>query len=93
MILLNQSYDNMVPNWILVEKSKSKSQQRFMGMVRKCQKTGDCGSSEVKKAASGMSDKDAEDFASTKHAGLPEKVESLDKALDRVLMIDEPFRV
>lgn len=83
----------MIPNWLISEKSKSKSQQKLFGMVRKCQKTGDCGSSKVKKVASGMSEKDAEDFASTKHAGLPEKVESLDKALDRVLMVDKPFRV
>ncbi len=60
------------------EKSKSKSQQRFMGMVHALQKgeisPSDVGSS-VEKAAASMSDKDAEDFASTKHKGLPEKVD------------------
>tara|TARA_R110000824_G_scaffold113687_4_gene263590 strand:+ start:3208 stop:3735 length:528 start_codon:yes stop_codon:yes gene_type:complete len=58
---------------ILSEKAKSKSQQRFMGMVRKCQETGDCASEEVRKAAKSMKSEDAEDFASTKHKGLPEK--------------------
>jgi hypothetical protein len=57
----------------LSEKAKSKSQQRFMGMVHKCQETGDCASEEVRKAAKSMKKKDAEDFASTKHKGLPEK--------------------
>jgi hypothetical protein len=55
--------------------SKSKSQQRFFGMVHKCQKTGDCASPKVKKVAASISYKDAEDFASTKHKGLPEKKE------------------
>ena len=54
------------------EKAKSKSQQRFFGMVRKCQETGDCASEEVRKASK-MKKKDAKDFAQTKHKGLPEK--------------------
>ena len=58
---------------LLKEKAKSKSQQRFMGMVRKCQETGDCASEEVRKAAKSMKKKDASDFAKTKHKGLPEK--------------------
>jgi len=58
---------------LLNEKAKSKSQQRFMGMVYKCQETGDCASEEVRKAAKSMKKKDAEDFARTKHKGLPEK--------------------
>jgi len=55
--------------------AKSKKQQRFMGMVHAAQK-GDLkdASPEVKKAAKSMKKKDAEDFASTKHKGLPEKV-------------------
>lgn len=55
--------------------SKSKKQQRFMGMVHAAQK-GELkdASPEVKKAAENMKEKDAEDFASTKHKGLPEKV-------------------
>ena len=58
---------------LLNEKAKSKSQQRFMGMVRKCQETGDCASEEVRKAAKSMKKKDAKKFAKTKHKGLPEK--------------------
>lgn len=55
--------------------AKSKKQQRFMGMVHAAQK-GELKdpSPEVKKAAKSMKKKDAEDFASTKHKGLPEKV-------------------
>jgi len=54
--------------------AKSKSQQRFMGMVRQCQKTGDCASDAVKKAAGSISTKDAKKYAKTKQKGLPEKV-------------------
>ena len=56
--------------------SKSKSQQRFFGMVD-AYKKGELkdASSEVKKAAKGMSMSDVKDFAETKHKGLPEKVE------------------
>jgi hypothetical protein len=55
--------------------SVSKAQQRFMGMVHAAQK-GDMEnpSPEVEKAADSMSDKDAKDFASTSHKGLPNKV-------------------
>ncbi len=53
--------------------AKSKAQQRFMGMVHKCQKDGECESPEIKKTAKSMKKKDADDFASTKHKGLPEK--------------------
>ena len=54
----------------------SKAQQRFMGMVRATQK-GDMKnpSPEVQDAANSMKKKDAKDFASTKHKGLPEKKE------------------
>jgi len=56
--------------------SKSKSQQRFMGMVRAHQK-GELEepSAAVKKAAKSMKKKDVKDFAKTKHKGLPEKVD------------------
>ena len=52
----------------------SKAQQRFMGMVYAVKK-GEMSahSSEVAAAASSMKKKDAKDFASTKHKGLPEK--------------------
>ena len=54
----------------------SKAQQRFMGMVHATQK-GDMEnpSPEVEKAADGMTAKDSKEFASTKHAGLPDKKE------------------
>lgn len=62
--------------------SVSKSQQRFMGMVRAVQK-GDmkAPSKEVADAAKSMKKKDAKDFAKTKHKNLPEKKDAtMDKA-------------
>lgn len=52
----------------------SKAQQRFMGMVYAAKK-GDMPnpSPEVAAASASMKKKDAKDFASTKHKGLPEK--------------------
>lgn len=44
-----------------------------MGMVHACQKYGKCASKQVEDMAGKMKDKDAEDFAKTKHKGLPEK--------------------
>ena len=64
---------------LIAEKAKSKAQQRFMGMVKKCQDTGDCASDAVEKAAKSMSKKDTDDFASTKHKDLPEKVKEEDE--------------
>jgi hypothetical protein len=60
----------------------SKAQQRFMGMVHATQK-GDMEnpSPEVEKAADSMSDKDAKDFASTSHKGLPDKKDEQIKQL------------
>ena len=52
----------------------SQAQQRFMGMVyatKKGEMTNP--SPEVAKAAASMKKKDAKDFDSTKHKGLPEK--------------------
>ena len=75
----------------------SKAQQKFMGMVHATQK-GDMESPspEVTKAADSMSDKDAKDFASTSHDGLPDKKEQIINALKerirqivRETMIDE----
>lgn len=43
-------------------------------MVRACQKTGKCASSEIEKMAKTISNKDVKDFAKTKHKGLPKKV-------------------
>ena len=48
--------------------SSSKSQQRFMGMVRAAQKGElENPSKSVKKAAKSMDTDDVDDFASTKH--------------------------
>jgi hypothetical protein len=57
----------------LDEKAVSKKQQKFMGMVHATQKGEKAPSKEVAKVAKSMGKKDAEDFASTKHKGLPEK--------------------
>ena len=60
----------------LTEKAKSKSQQKFMAMVCQVKKGKmEAPSAEVAKAAAGMSEKDACDYAETKHKGLPEKKE------------------
>ena len=53
----------------------SKKQQRFFGMVRAAQKGEGAASPEVAKVASEIKKKDAKDFASTKHKGLPMKKE------------------
>ena len=63
------------------EAAVSQQQQKFMGMVYAYLK-GEMpnASDEVKKAAAGMSLKDAKKYASTKHAKLPKKIEEkLDK--------------
>ena len=58
----------------LDEKAVSKKQQRFFGMVRAAHKGElENPSSEIVKVADNISVKDAKDFASTKHKGLPEK--------------------
>ena len=63
----------------LDEKSLSKQQQKFMGMVYAVKK-GDmeAPSPEVAKAAAGMTKQQAKDFAKTKHKGLPEVKEQMD---------------
>lgn len=61
----------------LDEVSKSKKQQRFMGMVHAVQKgelSPEKVGGDVEKAAETIKSKDVEDFASTKHKNLPEKV-------------------
>ena len=60
---------------LIMEKSVSKAQQRFMGMVYAAKKGDKPASKEVAKAAKGMSKKDAKDFAKTKHKGLPDRVD------------------
>jgi hypothetical protein len=66
----------------IAEKAVSKKQQKFMGMVHAAQKGEKPASKEVGKVARTMKKKDAEDFASTKHKGLPDKVKSKKKEED-----------
>lgn len=70
------------------EESKSKSQQRFFGMVDAMQKgklSPDKVGGDVAKAAKSMKHSDVKDFASTKHEDLPEKInESLHDTVEYV---------
>jgi hypothetical protein len=78
----NQSDDdNEKP---IAEKAVSKQQQKFMGMAHAMQKGEKIkgASKELKKVASTMKPKDTEDFAKTKHKGLPDKVKSKKKEED-----------
>jgi hypothetical protein len=70
----NQEGDNDSEEPI-AEKAVSKQQQKFMGMAHAMQKGEKIkgASPELKKVASTMKPKDTEDFAKTKHKGLPEK--------------------
>jgi hypothetical protein len=72
----------------------SKAQQRFMGMVHAVQKGDmDAPSKEVEKAADSMKKKDAKDYASTKHKGLPMHKETITrerlKELVKEVMVEE----
>lgn len=60
----------------VAEKAVSQQQQKFMGMVHAMQKGEKIkgASSELKKAAKEMPKKDAKDYASTEHKGLPKRV-------------------
>jgi len=72
--------------------SKSKAQQKFMSLVYALKK-GDVKPSDVSQdvidAAKSMKTKDVKDFASTKHKGLPNKVEMELEAL--IKKIDEEW--
>ncbi len=71
----------------------SKAQQRFMGMVHAAQKGEKPASADVAKAAKEMDPKDAKDFASTKHKGLPTHKETISKErlkeLVKEVMVEE----
>lgn len=73
-----QGDDGMPTETTLQEKAVSKQQQKIMGLALSV-KRGDTPKSKVSKKvkdmAKEMSKKDLEDFASTKHKGLPKKVE------------------
>lgn len=60
----------------LLEKAKSKAQQKFMGMVYAAKKGEKPASKDVAKVAKGMTKKAAKDYAQTKHKGKPEHVKS-----------------
>jgi hypothetical protein len=65
--------------------AQSKAQQRFMGMVHAVQKGDmDAPSKEVEKAADSMTKKDAKDYASTSHKGLPNKKENMKITKERL---------
>ena len=75
--------------------SKSKAQQRFFGVVKGIQQGTGKGTGKAKKAARDMSSSDVDDFASTKHKGLPNKVKreqrvrSLIKKMVREIMAED----
>ena len=81
---LEQFDDVMEEN--VEEKAKSKSQQKFFGMVD-AYKKGEMpnASPTIKKAADGMSMKQVKDFAKTKHKGLPNH---LDESILRKIIIE-----
>lgn len=58
-------------------------------MVHSCQKTGKCASPEIKKIASSIGEKDAKDFAKTKHKGLPNKVKKKKKPKKKFMSFKE----
>jgi phage anti-repressor protein len=64
----------------VAEKAVSKQQQKFMGMAHAMQKGEKIkgASAELKKVAKSMKKSDVEDFAATKHKGLPKKVKEAD---------------
>jgi hypothetical protein len=65
----------------IAEKAVSKKQQKFMGMAHAMQKGEKIkgASSDLKKVAKTMKKGDVEDFAKTKHKGLPEKAKAKKK--------------
>ena len=70
------------------EVAKSKEQQRLFGMAHAVQK-GELSPSKVggavKKIAKDVSPEDVEDFASTKHKGLPEKVKKVNETEESII--------
>jgi hypothetical protein len=60
----------------VTEKSVSKKQQQFFGVVRGMQKGDIPKKGNAGKVSKEISVKDAKDFASTKHKGLPKKIET-----------------
>ena len=82
--LLKKNGYNVSKKEAVDEKAVSQKQQKFMGMVHAAQKGEKAASPEVGKVAKTMKKKDAEDFASTKHKGLPEKVKAKKESKEEV---------
>ena len=57
----------------LNEKATSKAQQKYFGMLKKCKEEGECPDEEVRSKANKMTTKQIDDFAGTKHKGLPDE--------------------
>jgi hypothetical protein len=80
----------------LTEKATSAAQQRLMGAALAYKRGENKNASpEVKKLAKSMSEKDLEDFARTKHKGLPERVDrNLEEAeyKGKKVTLNKPFR-
>jgi hypothetical protein len=62
----------------------SKAQQRFFGVVKGIQKGDAKGTGKAKKAAKDMSKKDVDDFAKTKHKGLPNRVKKKERVKELI---------
>ena len=81
----------------LDEKAVSKAQQRYFGMLKKCKEEGECADAEMKSKADKMTTKQVDDFAGTKHKGLPAQVKNEDliqKIKEEVLnmLAEEPAK-
>jgi hypothetical protein len=76
---MHQQKDDQEP---VAEKAVSKQQQKFMGMAHAMQKGEKIkgASPELKKVAKSMKKSDVEDFAATKHKGLPNKAKTEETA-------------
>jgi predicted RNA-binding Zn-ribbon protein involved in translation (DUF1610 family) len=74
----------------VMEKAKSKAQQKFFGMVHAAQKGDKPASKEVADVAKDIGKKDAKDFAKTKHKGLPDKVEK--KKVDESILTENTLQ-
>ena len=74
----------------VMEKAKSKSQQKFFGMVHAAQKGEKPASKKVADVAKDIGKKDAKDFASTKHKGLPDKAEK--KKVDESILTENTLQ-
>ena len=79
--------------------SSSKSQQRFFGVVKAMQKGDIPNKGKAGTAAKKMTKKDVDDFASTKHKGLPNKVKkenrvrSLIRKMVREIMAENTIKI